>query len=140
MAQNHPVYMEFHISRLARDLYRFDESIFSFNGNVIFANFHAARLFAQKMNSRRDLVSFPERAVRAGQINAMGLIDEILHLVVEAYRRERNPDAMRKAIAWLYDRIGEDGVDAALARLRAGRRRRPRARRTSTGTGRRPGT
>jgi len=27
-------------------------------------------------------VSFPERAMAAGQVNAMGLIDEILHYVV----------------------------------------------------------
>jgi hypothetical protein len=34
--------MEFHISRHARDLYDFDESLFSLHGNVILANFHAA--------------------------------------------------------------------------------------------------
>ena len=71
--------MEFHISLKARDLYQFDDSLFSLSGNVVFLNFHAARVFAHKMNERRDLVSFPERAVKAGQINAMGLIDEILH-------------------------------------------------------------
>ena len=71
--------MEFHISRRARDQYEFDQSLFSLSGNVIFANFYAARSFAQKMNNKRDLLRFPENAVRAGQINAMGLIDEILH-------------------------------------------------------------
>jgi len=60
-----PFRMEFHISRESRDRYQFDQSIFSFNGNVVFANFHAARLFAQKMNARRDLVNFPESAVQA---------------------------------------------------------------------------
>src|SRR5512133_2559108 len=73
--------MEFHVSRQARDRYQFDLALFSLSGNVIFANFHAARVFAQKMNSKRDLVNFPEQGVRAGQINAMGLIDEILHYV-----------------------------------------------------------
>ena len=56
--------MEFHVSREARDRYRFDESLFTLTGNVIFANFHAARVFAQRMNERRDLVSFPEQAVK----------------------------------------------------------------------------
>jgi len=79
--------MEFHVSRNARDRYQFEESLFSLSGNVIFANFHAARLFAQKMNQKRDLVRFPEQAVRAGQINALGLIDEIMHFVVAMYRR-----------------------------------------------------
>ena len=30
--------MEFHISRSARERYQFAESLFSFNGNVVFAN------------------------------------------------------------------------------------------------------
>ncbi len=106
--------MEFHLSRQARDLYRFDESLFSLSGNILFANFHAARVFAQKMNDRRDLVSFPEQAVRAGQINAMGLIDEISHLVVQLYREQRKPTGMQEALDWLYERLGQEAVDAAL--------------------------
>ena len=86
--------MEFHISRKARDLYQFDESLFSLSGNVIFLNFHAARLFAQRMNEKKDLINFPNQAVKAGQINAMGLIDEILHYVVGLYRVEKNPEVM----------------------------------------------
>jgi len=82
--------MQFHISRQSRDRYQFDQSIYSFNGNVVFANFHAARMFAQKMNQQRDLVQFPEQAVKAGQINAIGLIDEILHLMVALYRQQKN--------------------------------------------------
>ncbi|MFQ5859845.1 MAG: hypothetical protein ACE5LU_29980, partial [Anaerolineae bacterium] len=87
MHKTNVVSMEFHISREARDRYEFDEKLFSLTGNVVFANFHAARVFAQKMNERRDLVSFPEQVVRAGQINAIGLIDEILHYVVGLYRQ-----------------------------------------------------
>ena len=44
--------MEFHISREARDRYDFDETLFALTGNVIFANFHAARVFAKKMNDK----------------------------------------------------------------------------------------
>ena len=106
--------MEFHVSRQARDRYEFDQSLFSFNGNVIFANFHAARQFAQKMNQKRDLVNFPEQAARAGHINAMGLIDEILHLVVAQYREQKNPDTSVQALEWLEKEIGKTKVDAAL--------------------------
>jgi glycosidase len=111
-----PVF-EFHISRSARDQYRFEDSLFSFNGNVIFANFHAARLFAQKMNEQRDLARFPEKAVRAGQINAMGLIDEILHVIVQLYREQINPDVMSEAMRWLTKKIGRYEVDQALERF-----------------------
>ena len=47
--------MEFHISRHTRRRYKFDDSLFSFNGHAIFANFHAARVFTQRMNEKRDL-------------------------------------------------------------------------------------
>jgi hypothetical protein len=105
---------EFHVSRQARDRYQFDLSPFQFNGNVIFTDFHAARLFAQKMNDQRDLVNFPEQAVRASEINAMGLIDEMLHLTVEQYRQQHNPDLMADALRWLESEIGPDAVDKAV--------------------------
>jgi hypothetical protein len=39
------------------------------------------------MNRVRDAAAHPERAVRASDIDAMGLIDEILHYMVGLYRR-----------------------------------------------------
>ena len=105
---------EFHISRKARDLYQFDDSLFSLSGNVILPNFHAARVFAQKMNEKRDLVNFPEQAIRAGQINAMGLIDEILHYLTGLYRDEKNPQVMKQALEWLYEKSGKQAVDETL--------------------------
>ncbi|HNS50865.1 MAG TPA: alpha-amylase family glycosyl hydrolase [Anaerolineae bacterium] len=109
--------MEFHVSRRARDRYRFDDSLFSLTGNVVFANLHAARVFAQRMNDQRDLARYPEAAVRAGQINAMGLIDEILHGAAALYRQQVNPAAMRQALAALEGKLGASVVDAALLRF-----------------------
>ncbi len=106
--------MEFHIARQTRDRYQFDDALFSLTGNVIFANFHAARVFAQKMNEKRDLVNFPEQAVRAGQINAMGLIDEILHQIAAQYREQRNPQVMAQAIDWLEAKLGPKALDHTL--------------------------
>src|SRR4029078_683458 len=65
----------------------------------------------------RDLVSFPEQAVKPGQINAMGLIDEILHYIVALYREEVNRRFMREALGWLDSRLGQQAVDAALRRF-----------------------
>src|SRR4030042_4398952 len=98
MTKKKTIGMEFHVSRKARDLYRFDDSLFYIRGNVIFPNFHAARLFAQKINENRDLVSFPEQTIQAGQINAMGLIDEILHYMIGLYRDEKNSKVMEQAV------------------------------------------
>ena len=71
---------EFHVSRYARDRYRFGEELFSVTGNVIFANLAASRRFAQRMNLVRDAAQHPELAVNPGELNAMALIDEVLHI------------------------------------------------------------
>src|SRR3954452_627602 len=90
MASVNLVSMEFHISRAARDHYLFDDTLFSLTGNVVFANFHASRVFAQKINDKRDLARYPEQTVRPDQINAMGLVVDILHYVVGLYRQQVN--------------------------------------------------
>jgi len=78
----------FHISREARDRYEFDQSLFQFTGNAVLANIQAARTFAQRMNDRRDMARFADRFVAAGDVNAMGLIDELSHMVVKLYDDE----------------------------------------------------
>ncbi|MBN2366363.1 MAG: alpha-amylase, partial [Calditrichaeota bacterium] len=106
--------MEFHISRKARLTYQFDESLFQISGNVIFANFHASRVFAQRMNEKRDVIHFPEKAIRAGQLNAMGLIDEVLHYVIYLYRQEKNKDVLREAEEFLTRSVGKKKLQSAL--------------------------
>ena len=109
--------MEFHISRQARERYGFDEGLFALRGGVILANFHAARVLASRINLRRDLARFPELAVKAGQINAMGLIDEVLHLVIELYRQQKSPNSMAAALDRLVADLGAPQLDAALRRF-----------------------
>jgi hypothetical protein len=112
-----PRHFEFHVSRQSRDRYQFDQSFFQLTGNVIFANFHAARVFAQRMNDKRDLVNFPEQAVKAGQLNAMGLLDEIGHLLVDTYRQQVNPNVMGQALLALDAQFGQPAVDGVLERF-----------------------
>ncbi len=108
---------EFHVSREARERYDFDETLFTLTGNVIFANFHAARVFTQRINQKQDLVRYPERAMKAGQINAMGLIDEILHYIFQVYGEQKNARVMEEALAWLDENVGEEELDQTLRRF-----------------------
>ncbi len=101
---------EFHVSRRLREACGFDESLFSLSGNVVFADFRAARDFAHRLNLRRD----PERAVSASDIYALGLIDEALHLVVARHRRDIDPRLWREAIAVLEKEIGRGPLDELL--------------------------
>jgi glycosidase len=106
---------EFHISREARDLYQFEESLFTTSGNVILGDFQAAGRFAERMNKVRDAAHHPERAVSASDIYAMGLIDEILHFMIEQYRRSVKPAIMSEAYAWVSEKV--DGTDQTLLRF-----------------------
>ena len=82
--------MEFHISRQSREKFQFDDTLFALDGNVLFADLYAVRLFASKINQQRDLIRFPEQSARAGQINALGLMDEIFHYIFFLYRQQKN--------------------------------------------------
>ena len=106
--------MEFHITRLARDKYQFDELLFSFNGNVIFANFQASRNFAHLMNQKRTNVSDTSAYIAPGQINALGLIDEIFHLVIKQYYEENGVNLRHALYTHLEQSLGKSRLLATL--------------------------
>jgi glycosidase len=97
---------EFHVSRKARTKYRFDERLFALNGNVILVDFSAARRFAEAMTRVSG------RPVPASDVNAMGLIDEILHLLIRHYERQ-NPGLFPQALDHLHTHLSEASVRAA---------------------------
>jgi glycosidase len=105
---------EFHVSRAARQRYGFDEALFSFNGNVIFGDFGAARRFAERINAVRNAAENPDRAVKASDIHALGLIDEFLHSLVAHYRSTVNPGVFSKALLALEASLGGEPVREAL--------------------------
>jgi glycosidase len=106
--------MEFHISRKARVRYQFAESLFSYAGNVVFASMAACREFAHRMNLVREVEKHPERAVHAGQLFAMGLIDEASHVLMKRYREQFDPEVMTRALDWFGAQVGRKKVDAML--------------------------
>ncbi len=103
---------EFHIHRAVRDTHRVDEALFSINGNVIFPNYYTVRVLAQKMNEAN-----PAHVVRAGELNAMGLIDEINHYLLRLYEEKDNPKVFDKAYSHLSSVIGEEKIDICLKKF-----------------------
>jgi glycosidase len=75
---------EFHVRRDARDRYGWSGSFFSIRGDVVFANPTQSRIFANLVNAKRGATN--ESALRASDVNAMGLIHEILHAVIALYK------------------------------------------------------
>ncbi|MDR3792841.1 MAG: alpha-amylase family glycosyl hydrolase [Terracidiphilus sp.] len=106
--------MEFHIARTVRERYQFAESLFSFTGNVVFANMTACRDFAYRMNQVRDVEKHPELAVHAGKLFAMGLIDEVSHVLMARYREQYDPECMTSALEWFGEKVGTRELDTML--------------------------
>src|SRR5882757_4595410 len=106
--------MEFHVSREARDRYEFDQTLFAFSGNVVFANLGASREFAFRMNELRNAEKDPARTINPGALYAMGLIDEMSHILVDYYRRRLDPKVMADALGWFDARIGKEELDKTI--------------------------
>ena len=106
--------MEFHVSREARDRYEFGQMLFSFSGNVVFANLGASREFAFRMNERRGAEQDPTQTINPGALYAMGLIDEMSHALVEYYRKRLDPKVMAGALEWFDNRLGKEELDKTI--------------------------
>ena len=106
--------MEFHISRAIRARLDFDGLLFSYTGNVIFANVAASRKLAVELNAARGPAADPARTVNAGALFAMGLIDELNHALVARYREEIDPSVLSEALRWFAARVGPEKVDRLL--------------------------
>ena len=51
------------------------------------------------MNEARGTAANPDLAINPAALFAMGLIDEISHILVEHYRKNYDPEVMRRALA-----------------------------------------
>ncbi|HSV56529.1 MAG TPA: hypothetical protein VLH39_05405, partial [Magnetospirillaceae bacterium] len=106
--------MEFHLLRSLRSEHGLDGSLFRISGNVILPNFYASRVLARSLNSRPSTKAHPERAIKAGHLNAMGLIDEILHFVCDLFRRTVAQDAFAQALKAVEATIGVRELESLL--------------------------
>lgn len=105
-------YNEFHVSKKIRDLCSFDEGLFASSGNVVFANLKNVREFQLLINNVFKSRGEENKKLSAGQLNAMGLIDEILHMVCMIYRRDKVPSFMKDLLSNLDKEFGRENMDA----------------------------
>lgn len=101
----------FHTRKESRKKYEIPDDLFSVRGDVIFLNFQQSRLLAEKLNTRRQ----GEKFVNPSELNAMGLIHEILHFVLEVYRRELAPGSFKDLVGYLDQKHGEDETTRLLS-------------------------
>ena len=105
---------EFHIARAARERYGFADRLFSLTANVVLVDVAASRDLAQRMNTVREANRHPNRVVHPAALNAMGILDEVTHVVLALFRERRDPRAVLDALGWLQARVGAEALDTAL--------------------------
>jgi len=106
--------LEFHINSDVRREYRLQDSLFSLTGNVVFADIKQCRELAGKFNQKQN-PAHPERYIKAGDLFAMGLIDEILHYVITLYRRQVQSNIFETALDRLETNLGGDRTEGLLS-------------------------
>ncbi|MDH3267914.1 MAG: alpha-amylase family glycosyl hydrolase [Ignavibacteria bacterium] len=105
---------DFHVSRAAREKYKIEQSLFSIAGKVILVDYQQVRILSEKINSKRREEGNADQFVTAGQINALGLLHEIFHLLIRKYEESDNPGVFSKAINHLKNEISESGLEKTL--------------------------
>ena len=105
---------EFHISRKSRAKYKIDESLYSIMGNLLISDFRKARYLSQQINQTRIKEGRTGDLVTAGQINALGLLHEILHFLIRYYEEKENPGAITRALDHLNSKLTPEKVDSTL--------------------------
>jgi glycosidase len=106
--------MEFHISGALRKKLNLDDRLFSFDGNVVFANVAASRTLAQRLNEYQGSDTDPRPPVNAGALFAMGLIDELSHALIARYRHDVDPAVMSEAVRWFSGQLTPTEIERLL--------------------------
>ena len=107
------------ISRDARNKYELNDFKFTERGNIEFeGDTHLVRLFVQKLNQKRDLINYPELAVRTGEFNGMALMYDIKKYLLELYRQETKNDFLSlELFDYLKDKVGDLKLEKAIHSL-----------------------
>jgi len=111
--------MEFHIARGIRDAASVDGVLFSYTGNVIFADVAASRRLAEKLNKLREDQKDERTRVHAGALFSMGIIDELSHAMVALYRKKIDPRVLTDELRWMARTTGVENVEKLLTEFTA---------------------
>ncbi|MFW5686267.1 MAG: alpha-amylase family glycosyl hydrolase, partial [Spirochaetota bacterium] len=105
---------EFHVQRTMRDALGMERALFSLSGTAIFADLPAARRFAHTLERHRHATGHPDPAVRAGEIIALGILDEVLHHILAVHRRGSDGSVLEGLTSYLEEQVGTDALDATI--------------------------
>ncbi|TXT65798.1 MAG: Alpha-amylase [Promethearchaeota archaeon] len=110
------------LSKTARNLYEVSDIVnkcIDNLGNIIFeGRIYDVRLFVEKLNQKRDLINFPEKAIRIGYFNGMAITFEIYDHIINDYNSQY-PDLnlYEELYNFLEDKVGKEDLDETIKNL-----------------------
>ena len=104
----------FHVAKWARELYEIEDYLFKLEGNLILTNLFQARIFLKQLHDKKHIVFYDEEKVTAGNLFALGLISEILHVVVAKYKQEINPQTFADLQAFNASYFNPNSIDQTM--------------------------
>lgn len=104
----------FHVSKLARDKYNFQDDYYSIRGNLVITDGKRARLLSDKINTIRKSEGRASDLVTTGQINTMGLLHEIFHFLIRHYEEKENPGVFQRSIEHFKNNLTEIELEKVL--------------------------
>ncbi len=107
----------FHVTKDSRIKYKFEDNLFSLKGNLIISDFPTARLLSEKINVVRRSEGKFDQQVTAGQINALGLLHEIFHLLIRVYEGNNKKGIFNNSIEFLKKNLSEEDLDKTLLKF-----------------------
>ncbi|MFZ5434174.1 MAG: alpha-amylase family glycosyl hydrolase [Calditrichota bacterium] len=114
MLTDPPNPLEFHLSRLSRERYAFDRDLLKDEGGVRQPDSLTIQELTARMNARLG----PQgKGAKPGHLYAIVLIQHILHVVVDRYRKQREPEVFAKAEDWLANRPPEPPVEESVQKF-----------------------
>jgi glycosidase len=102
---------EFHLSRLARERYSFDRDLLRRVDDVLHPDEAAVDDLNYRMNVRLGPLG---RGAKPGHLAALVLLQYLLHIMIELYRKDREPRTLKLADDWLNRHFDEEPSAAIL--------------------------
>jgi hypothetical protein len=91
----------FHVSKESRLKYDFEDTLFSLVGDLIISDAKTARKLTEKINKKRREDGRHNELIAVGQLNALGLMHEIFHLLIRKYEETDNPGVFGRNLEFL---------------------------------------
>lgn len=109
--------LEFQISREGWDFYELARGIFPPRGEISAPDFRILRQIVTRIQEKKGLTTFSTTPLRAGQLNATGLINEIFRCIIRRYCETRDEAAFTRALAKAGEAVPAGAVQRTVARF-----------------------